>query len=199
MVAGRRVWHRGDMLIRSADGNDRAWIVRTLEQRWGSTTIVTRGRLCDAASLAALVAVDTTFEHEPERVGLLTYRLEREGLEVVTIDALKTGAGVGTALLSRGVRVARNAGVGRVWLITTNDNLRAICFYEERGFRVAAVHEGAVDSARALKPSIPVVAENGIELHDEWELELILEPVSEGPSFGAAEPGAATATRRHLT
>jgi ribosomal protein S18 acetylase RimI-like enzyme len=163
------------MMIRPADASDRDWIACTLAQRWGSTTIVTRGRLCDAASFAGLVAMDTTFEQEPERVGLLTYRLAPEGLEVVTIDALKTGIGIGTALLSNGVRIARNAGVGRVWLITTNDNLSAIRFYERKGFRVVAVHEGAVDLARLLKPSIPLVAENGIELHDELELELTLD------------------------
>jgi len=175
-------------MIRPDNASDRDWIACTLAQRWGSTTIVARGRLCDAASLAALVAVDTTCEHEPERVGLLTYRLDREGLEVVTIDALKTGAGIGTALLSSGVRIARNAGAGRVWLITTNDNLRAISFYERKGFRVIAVHKGAVDLARSLKPSIPLVAENGIELHDELELELTLEADAESCVSGAEEP-----------
>src|SRR5271157_2033952 len=126
MAGVRQVWHRGDMVIRPGDAADRDWIACKLAQRWGSTTIVTRGRPCDAASLPALIAVDTTCEHGPERVGLLTYRLDREGLEVVTIDALKTGAGIGTALLSSVVRTARNAKAGRVWLITTNDNLPAI-------------------------------------------------------------------------
>jgi len=166
------IWHRGDMVIRPAYACDRGRISRTLAQRWGSTMIVTRGRFCDAASLAALVAVETTSEQAPERVGLMTYRLDRGGLEVVTLDALRIGAGIGTALLSNGVRIARDAGAARVWLITTNDNLRAISFYERLGFRVIAVHEGAVDLARLLKPSIPLVAENGIELHDELELEL---------------------------
>jgi N-acetylglutamate synthase-like GNAT family acetyltransferase len=120
------------MMVRPADASDRDWIACTLVQRWGSTTIVTRGRLCDAASLAALVAVDATCEHEPARVGLLTYRVDRAGLEVVTVDALKAGVGIGTALLSGGVLIARNAGVGRVWLITTNDNLTAQLLQEER-------------------------------------------------------------------
>jgi hypothetical protein len=105
---------------------------------------------------------------------LLTYRVDREGLEVVTIDALRIRAGIGAALLSRATQIARDTGTTRVWLITTNDNLRAIRFYERRGFRIIAVHRGAVDRARMLKPSIPLVAENGIELHDELELELVL-------------------------
>jgi hypothetical protein len=64
-----------------------------------------------------------------------------------------------------------------VWLITTNDNLRAIRFYQRRGFRITAVDPGAVDRARLLKPSIPRVAGNGVALHDELELELIVSPV----------------------
>ena len=67
--------------------------------------------------------------------------------------------------------------MARVWLITTNDNLQAMKFYELRGFRIVAVDRGAVDRARLLKPSIPLVAGSGIELHDELELELIVSPV----------------------
>jgi GNAT superfamily N-acetyltransferase len=151
------------MMVRPAVAADRDWIVGALVEQWGSTTIITRDRPCDAAALEAFVAVDSSLDR-PERVGLLTYRVDREGLEV----------GIGAALLARATQVARDAGATRVWLITTNDNLRAIRFYERRGFRIIAVHRGAVDRARMLKPSIPLVAENGIELHDELELELIL-------------------------
>jgi len=70
--------------------------------------------------------------------------------------------------------MARDAGVPRLWLVTTNDNSGAIGFYRARGLHVVAVHQGAVDRARALKPSIPLVGDNGVELHDEIELELDL-------------------------
>jgi hypothetical protein len=64
-------------------------------------------------------------------------------------------------------------GAPRVWVTTTNDNVHAIGWYERRGFRVVAVHEGAVDRARAtLKPSIPLVGAGDVEIHDEVELEL---------------------------
>ncbi|MGO9583352.1 MAG: GNAT family N-acetyltransferase [Acidimicrobiales bacterium] len=162
------------MIVRPASAGDRDWVAATLRERWGSTVIVTRSRQCDAAGLEALVAIDTAAVHGSERVGLLTYRVDHEGLEVVTIDALRARAGIGTALLARATEVARNAGVARLWLITTNDNLEAIGFYKSRGLRIGAIHKGAVDRARALKGSIPIVAENGIELHDEIELELDL-------------------------
>lgn len=140
--------------------------------------VVTQCRARDVASLRALVALD---ESQMQRVGLLTYELAGGACEVVTIDALWPRSGIGTALLNRASELARDAGATRVWLITTNDNLNAINFYERRGFRLIAVHRGAVDQARLLKASIPLVAENGIELHDELELELVLVPDVEDP------------------
>ena len=61
------------------------------------------------------------------------------------------------------------------WLITTNDNLDALRFYQRRGFRITAIHAGAVDDSRArLKPEIPEAGDHGIPLRDELELELTL-------------------------
>jgi hypothetical protein len=54
---------------------------------------------------------------------------------------------------------------------TTNDNLNALRFYQRRGFRMTEVRPGAVDRARSQKPSIPLVGEFGIPIHDEIDLE----------------------------
>ena len=179
LVAGR-MWHREEVVIRPAVAADRDWI---------ASALVTRGQQSDAAAFEALVAVEVVPEHGLERVGLLTYRVDREGLEVVTIDALRARSGIGTALLAFATQIAKDAGARRLWLITTNDNLSAICFYQRRGFRIIAVHRGAVDRARVLKASIPLVAENGIELHDELELELTLTSVSDAPISADGLPG----------
>jgi hypothetical protein len=64
-------------------------------------------------------------------------------------------------------RVAR-----RLWVLTTNDNVDALRFYQRRGFRLAGLNPGAVDGARAtLKPEIPVVGAHGIPLRDELVLD----------------------------
>jgi hypothetical protein len=73
------------------------------------------------------------------------------------------------------VAEARAAGSSRIWLVTTNDNLRALRFYQRRGLRIVGVDPGAVDRAREMKPSIPTVAENGIPIRDEIRLELPIE------------------------
>jgi RimJ/RimL family protein N-acetyltransferase len=66
------------------------------------------------------------------------------------------------------------AGVGRVWLITTNDNTAALRFYQRLGFDLVALHRDAVDAARSIKPSIPLVGNDGIPIRHELELELRL-------------------------
>lgn len=55
-----------------------------------------------------------------------------------------------------------------------HDNLAAIRFYRRRGLRLVAVHRGAVDEARRLKPEIPLLGAHSIPLHDEFEFERAL-------------------------
>ena len=129
--------------------------------------MVVHGRVYDAAELPALLA-----ERDGTVVGLLTYTVEDRALEVVSLDAITPRGGVGTALLAGAAELARKVGAQRLWLVTTNDNLDALRFYQRRGMRIVSVAAGALDAARALKPSIPLIGEYGIALRDELTLEL---------------------------
>ncbi|GAA1113458.1 GNAT family N-acetyltransferase [Kribbella jejuensis] len=135
----------------------------------GARTIVVHGTTYDAATLPALVA-----EHDGRIIGVLTYNLVDGELEVVSLHAVDQRRGAGTALLDAAAAVARQAGARRLWLITTNDNLDALRFYQRRGMRLVAVAPGAVDAAREIKRSIPRTGDYGIPLHDELELELLI-------------------------
>ena len=101
----------------------------------------------------------------------MTYRLENDECELAFIAAFERQAGVGTALLEALAQAV--AGCGRIWLVTTNDNLEALRFYQRRGFVLSALRPRAVDEARKqLKPQISKVGAFGIPLRDELELEL---------------------------
>jgi len=145
-----------------------------------------RGELLDVLALPGFVA-----ETDGERVGLLTYRLDDEGCEVAVLVALRRQGGIGSALLD-----ALRAEVGesaRLWVVTTNDNLDALRFYQRRGFVLRALRPGAVDEARrSLKPHIGRVGEHGIPLRDELELESRPEQAAETPGSSEDEPRAAT-------
>jgi GNAT superfamily N-acetyltransferase len=153
--------------IRSAGPGDRPALEPFLE-RWHSLRVARRGAIEHPPEHPALLAED----EGGRLVGVLTYAIRGAECEVMTLHSDRRWSGVGSALLAEVERIARVAGCRRLWLITTNDNVDALRFYQRRGFRLAALRPGAVDDSRAqLKPEIPEVGEYGIPLRDELELE----------------------------
>jgi ribosomal protein S18 acetylase RimI-like enzyme len=65
-------------------------------------------------------------------------------------------------------------GCRRLWLTTTNDNIRAIAFYQRVGLTMCALRLGAAQAARELKPSIPIRGDSGIAVEHELDFELLL-------------------------
>ena len=155
------------VVVRPLCDADLPWAEQLLDAELGGRHQARRGELIDALDLPGLVA-----ERDGERVGLLTYRLASGGAELESIATGERHAGVGTALLEAVRREL--AGQGRLWLVTTNDNLDALRFYQRRGFALVALRPSAVALGRELKPSIPAVGAFGIPLRDELELELPL-------------------------
>ncbi|MEW2590665.1 GNAT family N-acetyltransferase [Micromonospora aurantiaca] len=152
--------------VRQARDGDRAALAALHEREWGGPIVVVHDTRYDLRDLPALVAVDDGGGF----TGALVYRVDADGLEVVSLAASAPGNGAGTALLAAAQEVARAAGADRIWLVTTNDNLDALRFYQRRGLRIMAVDAGAVDRARVVKPTIPQVGADGIPLHDELRL-----------------------------
>lgn len=144
---------------------DLPWAAALLTERWGGPVMVSRGRRHRLEELAGCVAW-----RGGVRVGLALWRRQGRAGELVSLDAVESGRGVGSALLATVEAAARQAGCRRVWLITTNDNLEALRFYQRRGYALVRVHRGAVERSRRLKPSIPQIGEHGIPLRDELEL-----------------------------
>jgi ribosomal protein S18 acetylase RimI-like enzyme len=109
-----------------------------------------------------------------EAVGVAVYDVKGGQCELTLIEVFEKRAGAGTMLVDNVVKAAKNAGCTRLWLVTTNDNLDAMKFYEKLGFKQKAVYPGAMTGARKIKPSIPVTGKYGIEINDEIEYEYIL-------------------------
>jgi ribosomal protein S18 acetylase RimI-like enzyme len=153
--------------VREVRDDERPWVRATIAERWGDEIAVGRGRVWTPHELPAMVAVDDS----GERVGLATYVVEGSVAELVSLDALRAGAGVGRRMVEAVAAAARAAGAERLLVLTTNDNLVALRFYQRAGFRMAELRPGAVDESRArLKPSIPVTGNDGIPLRDEIDL-----------------------------
>jgi 5-(carboxyamino)imidazole ribonucleotide mutase len=155
--------------IRSKEPADEVWVRRFMVERWGATRMVAHGTRYYPAELPGFVAVA-----DEERLGLVTYHLAGDGCEIVTLDSLRPSLGIGSALIEAVEVAATSAGCRRLWLITTNDNLNALRFYQKRGFHLVAVHPEAVDRSLALKPEIAHFGQDGIPIRDEIELEILL-------------------------
>jgi len=157
------------VFIRPVEDSDREWLRETLTQ-YGHVRIVSRGRLTeDAAKLQGFLA-----ERAGTKVGYVLVRHENDELEVVALEALTRRQGIGTALLAAAADEARKAGCARAWLITTNDNLDAVRFYQRRGWDLVALHRDAITAGRQLKPEIPEVGDYGLPIRHELEFELLL-------------------------
>jgi GNAT superfamily N-acetyltransferase len=154
--------------VRPREENDRDNVETFLAER-NAVVVARLGRLEQVLDNPALIA-----ERKRALVGVLTFVLGEGDCEILTLHATERFAGVGTALVNAVESLARDAGCDRLWVITTNDNLDALRFYQRRGFRLATLHRGAVDESRArLKPEIPRIGDHGIDLRDELELEKV--------------------------
>jgi GNAT superfamily N-acetyltransferase len=163
--------------VRPAGEADRAWVLETV-LGWGAEFIVSRGRKVYPQELPAFLAVTP----DGQRIGLATYDVVGDACELVTLDALRQWGGIGTALLSAVRAAAEHAACRRLWLVTTNDNLDALRFYQRRGMHLAAVHHGLRETARRLKPQIPLTGCFDIPILNEIELEMPLEPQDPQPA-----------------
>jgi ribosomal protein S18 acetylase RimI-like enzyme len=154
------------VFVRELAKADQPWKVTTLQTGWGATTVARLGELVDAAALPGFVAVV-----DDERVGLLTYAERAGDVEVVTIQAQVAGRGIGRALMGAAYEHASRRKASRLWLITTNDNVRAFAFYQRWGMDLRRVIHDGVAASRRVKPSIPAVGSTGIACRHELEFE----------------------------
>jgi hypothetical protein len=148
------------------EDDDRGWLEERISGGYGAGHLqARRGELIDVLAGEGLVA-----ERAGDAVGIVLWRRDPDGAtELAYIWAFESGGGVGRALVTGMLERVPLP----IWVVTTNENVDALRFYQRLGFRLRTLRAGAVDAAREnLKPSIPVEMD-GIAIRD--ELELVLE------------------------
>ena len=140
---------------------------RFLAAQWGSTCMAVRGQLFDLSGVPGFAAWE-----DGQIIALITYDVRGDVCEILSLDSLRENQGVGSTLLDFVVRLARTRGCQKLTLVTTNDNTRAIRFYQKRGFDLSALDRDAVARARSLKPSIPMTGCDGIPIRHELTFEM---------------------------
>jgi ribosomal protein S18 acetylase RimI-like enzyme len=138
-------------------------------EHWGSEIMIVHDTMYRPAELSGFVAI-----RGEKEVGLVTYNVEGNDCEIVVLNSFQPNIGIGSALIDAVKTAAKAVQCKRLWLVTTNDNLHALKFYQKQGFELAAIRRGAVDESRKIKPEIPLVGNDDIPLRDELELEITL-------------------------
>jgi GNAT superfamily N-acetyltransferase len=156
-------------ILRLLSPQDRGWVAVFSAEHWGSDKMVVHGDIFFISQLPGFCA-----EVDGQPAGLVTYTITGAGCEILSLDSLQPGVGIGSALIDAVRQVAIQHGCCRLFLSTTNDNLDALYFYQKRGFVLAALRPGAVNESRKIKPEIPIRGDRGLPIRDEIELQMEL-------------------------
>ncbi len=140
-----------------------------IKARWHGTSMVLRGKEVDMTQTEGFCV-----REGGKILGLLTYLVRGDEMEITSLDSLRENQGTGSKLVEWAVQEAKARQLKRIVLITTNDNINAIRFYQKRGFDMACLYRNAMEVCRDLKPEIPLIGENGIPLRHEIEFEMML-------------------------
>jgi ribosomal protein S18 acetylase RimI-like enzyme len=153
-------------IIVTIDNNNRENIRQLFIENWGSDFMVTKGLKHNFDDLQGFVEMDND-----KIVGILTYKKTDNNIEIISLDSFTENIGIGTNLLNEVVIFAKSNYIKRLWLITTNDNLNALKFYQKRNWTMTAFHKDAVNEARKIKPTILLTGYYDIPLRHEIEME----------------------------
>lgn len=154
-----------EILIRPIEKTDKNWIKKVMVDAWGSEMIVA-SKLFNTLTLPGFIA-----ETDNKPTGIVIFDITDGRLEIVSLNSILEGQGIGSALIEKVKKLAREKDLKNTWLVTSNDNIDSLKFYQKRGFRITKVYPDAIDEARKIKPEIPKIGNYGIPLKDTLELE----------------------------
>lgn len=137
-----------------------------IKQHWYTTTMIIRGKEIDMTKTEGFY-----FSKEEDIIGLITYMVYDNILEITSLDSIQENRGIGSKLVDAVIQEANDRKLQKIVLITTNDNINAIRFYQKRGFDMVRLFHNALDISRKMKPEIPLIGENSIPLRHEIEFE----------------------------
>ena len=137
--------------------------------QWYSTKIIVRGKEIDISTADGIMV-----EENDEIKGLVTYILNHEICEIMSLDSLEQSKGIGTTLVHYVVDLAKKEKCKKIVVITTKDNINAIRFYQRRGFDMFQIYHNALEISRKRKPEIPLIGDHNIPLRHEIEFQMNL-------------------------
>ena len=138
-------------------------------KRWLSLRMILRGKIVDLKNIDGFY-----IEDKNNIIAVITYRIVGFSLEIISLDSVYENKRIGSLLINKIKAFANECNLKNIIVITRNDNLRALGFYQKKGFILNKVFFDSIKQACKLKPEIPIKNKNGILIRDEIELKLSL-------------------------
>ncbi|MEA3325878.1 MAG: GNAT family N-acetyltransferase [Chloroflexota bacterium] len=154
--------------IKAIQAPDHSKISEIVNELWGNEIIIVHGDIFHTLILKGLKALI-----DDQIIGFFHYQRRNKECEILTLASLKERQGVGSALTEAVEKIAREDSCRVLSVITINDNLHALGFYQRRGNHLAALYPGSVNASKK-KPTIPDTGDNNIPIRDELRLEKLL-------------------------
>ena len=153
--------------VRPSTAADLPVVLEMWDQFWADDEMDCFGRVYKTVDLLHLLVCDGD-----QVVGLLGYALEREwdAINIVALNILPgfQGRGGAEGLITRLEGRARQSGIGRLIVATSNDNVLALYMYQRMGFKISGILVGAIEPNSAGDHFVGL---GGILVRDEIQLE----------------------------
>ncbi|MEC1177583.1 GNAT family N-acetyltransferase [Metasolibacillus meyeri] len=98
--------------------DNRLRVVDFFQEHWGSSEMVISSGTYVCSELDGFI-----FEENNRILGLVTYVLHEKEVEVISLDSIVEGKGIGSHLMKEVERFVQQQGMSTISLVTTNDNL----------------------------------------------------------------------------
>ena len=158
--------NNSDFKISEIQDEDKILVTNFITDNWESPISVSKGKVHNTAELPGFIC-----KADDKIIGLITYYIENNACEIVTLNSEINNKGLGTKLINKVIAKAKANNCKRVWLITTNENSNSIRFYQKRGFEWVGFYKDAMKESRKLKPEIPEFGNDQIPIKHEIEFE----------------------------
>ncbi len=158
--------------IRRTTEGDSKLIQQLMDEYWGGEPLVVNCKNYYPSKLTGILLFKSN-----EVLGFLFYDIQGTEYEIIVFEIFEKFSGFGTIVLNDFIKIAKSQNCTRIHLMTTNDDLDALRFYQRRGFIIRGIRLNALEESRKMKPSIPYTGDYGIPLRDEIELEYSLENI----------------------